>query len=257
MTSALRQQFDLSGKVAIVTGASKGIGQAIAAGLAEFGAKVVVSSRKLEAVEGVAAELRQAGAEATAVAAHVGDMNAARALVDRAVELYGGVDIVVNNAAANPFFGALVHTDEGLFDKIMHVNVQGPLEIAKRAFPIMEARGGGSIINISSVGGISPEPMLGIYSVSKAALISLSKVMAAEWGPAKVRVNAVCPGLVKTKFSAALWQSDEILNQFLSHVPLGRIAAPEEIAPLVVFLASPAAGYCTGGVYVADGGHLI
>lgn len=257
MTASLRARFDLTGKVAIVTGASKGIGESIAAGLAEFGAQVVVSSRKLEAVEAVAGRLRERGYEATALAAHMGDMNAARGLVDRTLELYGGVDVVVNNAAANPFFGAVIHAEEALFDKIMHVNVKGPLELAKRVFPVMQERGGGSIINISSVGGLSPEPMLGIYSMSKAALVSLTKVLAAEWGPAGIRVNVICPGLVQTKFSSALWQSDEILNQFLSHVPLGRIAQPEEIAPLAVFLASNAATYCTGGVYVVDGGHTI
>lgn len=253
----IQERMSLAGKVAIVTGASKGIGLEIARGLAEFGAQVVVSSRKQEAVDEVARQLREAGADVTGIAAHVGDLGQARALVDRTVERYGGVDILVNNAAVNPVFGAVVHTDDAVFDKIMAVNVKAPLELSKRAFPIMSERGGGSIVNISSVGGLSPEPMLGLYSVSKAALISLSKVLAAEWGPAKIRVNVLCPGLVKTKFSAALWQSDEILERFLSEVPLGRIALPEEIAPLVVFLAGEAAGYCTGGVYTIDGGSTI
>ncbi len=255
--SNVRARFDLSNKVALVTGASKGIGEAIARGLAEFGARVVVSSRKQEAVEAVAQSIRAAGGEAAAVAAHVGDLEQARRLVDRTIELFGGVDIVVNNAATNPKFGAVLDTDDTIFDKIMSVNVKGPLEIAKRAFASMEQRGGGSIINISSVGGISPEPMLGLYSVSKAALVSLTKVLAKEWGPAKVRVNVICPGLVQTKFSAALWSSDDILQQFLGHVPLGRIAVPDEIAPMAVFLASEAAAYCTGGVYVVDGGHTV
>lgn len=257
MAESVKARFDLAGKVAIVTGASKGIGEAMARGLAEFGAKVVVSSRKLEAVEEVAKALRADGYEATAVAAHIGDMDQARALVDRTVEIYGGVDIVINNAATNPVFGPVIQTDEGVFDKIMSVNVKGPFELAKRAFPVMQERGGGSIINISSIGGISPEPLLGIYSVSKASLISLTKVLAAEWGPAKIRVNAICPGLVKTKFSQALWQSDEILKRFTVELPLRRIATPEEIAPLAVYLASEAGSYTTGGVFVVDGGHTI
>jgi len=257
MAESVKARFDLKGKVAVVTGASKGIGEAMARGLAEFGAQVVVSSRKLEAVEEVAKSFRADGYDATAVAAHIGDMDQARALIDRTLEIYGGVDIVINNAATNPVFGPVIQTDESVFDKIMAVNVKGPFELCKRAFPIMQERGGGSIINISSIGGISPEPLLGIYSMSKASLISLTKVMAAEWGPAHIRVNAICPGLVKTKFSQALWQSDEILKRFTVELPLRRIASPEEIAPLAVYLASDAGSYTTGGVFVVDGGHTI
>lgn len=257
MPSSVRQRWSLEGKVAIVTGASKGIGEAIALGLAEMGAQVVVSSRKQEAVDQVARSIVEAGGRALALAAHMGDMEAARALVDRTVEECGGVDIVVNNAAANPVFGPVITADEGIFDKIMAVNVKGPLELSKRAFPHMQQRGGGSIINISSIGGLHPEPMLGIYSVSKAALISLTKVLAAEWGAAGVRVNAVCPGLVRTKFSQALWDNEAILDPFLTKVPLGRVADADEIAPLVVYLASEAAAYCTGGVYTVDGGVTI
>jgi NAD(P)-dependent dehydrogenase (short-subunit alcohol dehydrogenase family) len=225
--------------------------------MAEFGAKVVVSSRKQEAVDEVAAALKTDGHDATAVACHVGDTNQLQSLVDAALETYGGIDIVVNNAAANPYFGPVVGADDGLFDKIMGVNVRAPLELSRRAFPTMEKRGGGAVINISSIGGLSPEPMLGLYSVSKAALISLTKVLAAEWGPAKIRVNAICPGLVKTKFSRALWENDDVLRRFETELPLRRIASPEEIAPLAVFLASEAASYCTGGVYTVDGGHTI
>ncbi|MBI2825261.1 MAG: glucose 1-dehydrogenase [Planctomycetia bacterium] len=257
MAESIRARFDLSGKVAIVTGASKGIGEAIARGLAEFGAKVVVSSRKHEAVEAVAKAIQSAGGEAAAFAAHAGSTSDLHALVDKTVQRFGGVDIVVNNAAANPVFGPIVNADEGVFDKIMAVNVKGPLELAKRAFPIMAERGGGSVINISSIGGISPEPFLGIYSVSKTALISLTKVLAAEWGAAGVRVNAICPGLVQTKFSAALWQDEANLKRFVEQLPLGRMAQPEEIAPMAIFLAGKGAEYCTGGVYVVDGGHTI
>ncbi len=253
----VRERLDLAGKVAIVTGASKGIGLAIATGLAELGARVVVSSRKQEAVEAAARGIRERGGEAAAVAAHVGEPDAMRGLVERTRALFGGVDIVVNNAGANPFFGPLLRAEEAVFDKIMAVNVKGPLELAKAAHPSMVERGGGSIVNIASVGGLRPERMLGLYSVSKAALVSLTKVLAAEWAAGGVRVNAICPGLVRTKFSAALWQDEKLLRDFLARVPLARIAEPEEIAPLAVFLASDAAAYCTGGVYTVDGGQTI
>jgi NAD(P)-dependent dehydrogenase (short-subunit alcohol dehydrogenase family) len=252
-----RELFDLKGKVAIVTGASKGIGEAIARGLAAFGARVVLSSRKLESVETVAKSIREQGGEAVAVAAHVGDTAALRTLVERTVEAFGGIDIVVNNAATNPVYGPLLQADEGVFDKIMAVNVRGPLELAKLAHPHMVKRGGGSVINISSIGGISPEPLLGLYSVSKAALVSLTKVMAQEWGRDNVRANVICPGLVRTKFSAALWQNEQVLKEFTQALPLGRIAEPHEMVGLALFLAAPASSYCTGGVYVADGGHTL
>lgn len=257
MSSSVHDKLNLAGKVAIVTGASKGIGAAIARGLAEFGAKVVVSSRKQEAVDEVAAAIKSDGFEATGIAAHVGDASARQSLVDRTVETYGGVDILINNAAINPVFGPVLQTDEAVFDKIIGVNLKAPFELSKMVFPILRDRGGGAIVNISSVGGLRPEPMLGIYSVSKAALVSLTKVLAAEWGPGNVRVNAICPGLVKTKFSRALWENEEILKHAVERLPLRRIAQPEEIAPMAVLLASGAAGFCTGGVYTIDGGHAI
>jgi NAD(P)-dependent dehydrogenase (short-subunit alcohol dehydrogenase family) len=257
MTDTLRKLFDLTGKVAIVTGASKGIGEAIARGLAAFGARVVVNSRKQASVEGVAGSIRQAGGEAVAVAAHVGDASAIHDLVARTRELFGGLDVVVNNAAVNPVYGPLLKMGDDAFDKIMSVNVKGPLELARRAHPLLLERGGGSIINISSVGGIRPEPMLSLYSASKAALISLTKAMAQEWAADGVRANVICPGLVQTKFSAALWQNQDVLKRFVQRVPLGRIAQPEEVVGLAVFLASSASSYCTGGVYTVDGGHTI
>jgi NAD(P)-dependent dehydrogenase (short-subunit alcohol dehydrogenase family) len=249
-------RFRLDGKVAIVTGASKGIGAAIAHGLAEFGAAVVVSSRKQDAVDAVAAEITDAGFHAVGRAAHMGDLDDVATLVNFATELFGGIDIVVNNAAANPVFGPIQHTDQRAFAKIIEVNLQGPFELCKLAYPSMKARGGGSVINISSIGGIKPERMIGMYSASKAALISMTQAMAQDWGADNIRANAVCPGLIKTKFSAALWQNDAILDQFLQHIPLGRIGSPEDVAALAVFLASDAAAYCTGGVYLVDGGYL-
>lgn len=247
--------FDLRDKVAIITGASKGIGKAIAHALGDHGAKVVVSSRSQEAVDEVAVELSSAGIEARGIAAHMGEPENIQQLVDHAVEEFGGVDILVNNAATNPVFGPLLQTDAAIFDKIMSVNVKGPFELAKKVQPIMMARGGGSIINISSIGGISPENLLGIYSVSKAALISLTKVMAKEWGGAGIRANVVCPGLIKTKFSQALWSNEKMLKHITGDIPLPRMGLPEEVSGLAVFLASGASSYCTGGVYTVDGGY--
>ena len=257
MTHNVRDQFDLTGKVAIVTGASKGIGQAIALGLGQCGAQVVVSSRKQEAVDAVVAEFQQAGVKATAVACHMGDMAAIDDLVAKTIDAHGGIDIVVNNAATNPVFGPLVEQQEKAFDQIINVNIKGPLELAKKAYQSMASRGGGSVINISSVGGVRPERGLAIYSMSKASLISLTKSMAQEWGPAGIRVNAILPGLIQTKFSTALWQNEKLMKQFLQMIPLGRIGQPEEMAALAVFLAAPASQYCTGAVFTADGGLTI
>ena len=247
--------FQLDGKVAIVTGASKGIGEAMARGLAEFGAKVVVSSRKREAVDAVAETFQNDGLEAVAIAANMGNVEEAHALVDQSVDAYGGIDIIVNNAAANPVFGPIQKTDERAFDKIIDVNLKGPFELCKKAYPILKQRGGGSIIHISSIGGLTPEQGIGIYSVSKAGLINLTKAMAQDWGADNIRVNAICPGLIKTKFSEALWGNEPILARFLQHIPLNRVGTCDEIAGLAVYLASDAATYCTGGVYLVDGGH--
>jgi NAD(P)-dependent dehydrogenase (short-subunit alcohol dehydrogenase family) len=250
------RRFRLDGRVALVTGASKGIGESIARALAEAGARVVVSSRKQEAVDEVAHAIAAAGGDAIAVAANVGRLDEARALVDRAAAHYGGVDVVVNNAATNPVYGPVVDTDEGVFDKIMAVNVKGPLEVCRRAYPLMKGRGGGSVVNISSIGGVSPEPGLGLYSVSKSAVVMLTKVLAQEWGPDGIRANVVCPGLIKTKFSQALWGDDRLLRHTLAQQPLKRIGVPDDVAGLALFLASDAAAYCTGGVYMVDGGYL-
>jgi NAD(P)-dependent dehydrogenase (short-subunit alcohol dehydrogenase family) len=248
--------FDLTNKAAIVTGASKGIGEAIARGLAEFGARVVVSSRKQEAVEAVAARFRKDGLNATAVAAHVGDSSAVHRLVDETVRLSGRLDVVVNNAGTNPVYGPLLEADGQAFDKIVSINLKGPLELARAAYPHLRERGG-SIVNISSIGGLTPEPGLGLYSVSKAALLSLTKVMAHEWGRDGIRVNAICPGLIQTKFSAALWQDEQVLQRFLREVPLGRIGQPDDIVGLAVYLASDASRYCNGAILTVDGGYTI
>ena len=227
----------------------------MARGLAEFGAKVVVSSRKQNAVDAVADAFKADGLEATGIAANVGSLDDIANLVDKTVEIYGGLDILINNAAANPVFGPIQNTDERAFDKIIDINLKGPFELCKKAYPILKQRGGGSIIHISSIGGLKPEAGIGIYSVSKAAIINLTQAMAQDWGPDNIRVNAICPGLIKTKFSEALWQNDEILDRFVKQIPLGKPGEPDNIAGLAVFLASEAAAYCTGGAYLVDGGY--
>ena len=249
--------FSLTNKVALITGASKGIGRAIAELYAEAGAKVVVSSRKLEAVEEVAQAIRSKGQEATAIVCKVGDLADTNRLVEETIKHYGTIDILVNNAAVNPVFGPIVETTESAFDKIINVNVKGPFELSKLVYPIMKEKKSGSVINISSIGGIRPEPGLGIYSMSKAALISLSKVMAKEWGESNIRVNVICPGLIKTKFSEALWTNDKIMGVMMKMLSLKRVGTSEEIAALALYLASDASAYSTGAIFTADGGLTI
>ena len=203
----------------------------------------------------VAASIRAKGGRAVAIAAHVGDPDAIGRLVDGAVQQCGGIDIVVNNAATNPVFGPLLDCDAGAFQKIYDVNVRGPLLLCQRAFPHLVARGGGALVQIASIGGITPEPGLGIYSTSKAALISLSKAMALEWGGAGIRSNVICPGLTKTRFAEAIWSDEHMANVAVGTQPIARVAEPDEIAGMALFLASPASSYCTGGVYPVDGGH--
>lgn len=253
----IKQQFDLSGKVAIVTGSSKGIGESIAKALAQYGASVLISSRNQEAVEQVASSFRADGLEAHGIACHVGSEEQIDALIEGTVGKYGGVDILVNNAAINPTYGPLVENGVDIFDKVMSVNVRGCHYLSNKCHPIMKERGGGSIINISSVEGLKPSQGLGIYSVSKAALIMLTKSQAKEWGVDGIRSNAICPGLIKTKLSSGLWQNDQIRSQFENFLPSGRIALPDEMAGLAVFLASEASSYATGGVFTNDGGFML
>jgi dehydrogenase/reductase SDR family member 4 len=253
----MQNPFSLEGKVALVTGASKGIGQAIAEYYAAAGAKVIVSSRKQEAVDAVATEIKKKGFEATAIACHMGDMSDVQRLAESAISKYGTIDILVNNAATNPVFGPVVDTTQEAFDKIISVNVKGPFELVKKIYPLMKEKKSGSIINISSIGGLRPEAGLGIYSMSKAALISLTKVMAKEWGDDNIRANAICPGLIKTKFSESLWSNDKMMAMMMKVLPIKRVGTAEEIAALALYLAADASAYCTGSVFTADGGFTI
>jgi len=253
----IASRFDLSGKVAIVTGSSKGIGLSIAQGLAENGAKVVISSRKQEAVDAVAEDFKSKGLEAVGIACHIGDAQQRQQLVDTTMKTYGRIDVLVNNAAINPFYGPLEASNEDIFDKIMDVNVKAPWLLSNLVQPHMKENGGGSVINISSVEGLHPGFRLGLYSMTKSALIMLTKNQAKEWGPHGIRANVVCPGLIKTKFSESLWSNDKLVGMYTNTIPLRRVAAPEEMAGLVMLLASDAGSYMTGGVYTADGGYLI
>jgi NAD(P)-dependent dehydrogenase (short-subunit alcohol dehydrogenase family) len=252
-------KVDLTGKVAVVTGASKGIGRAIAERLALSGAKVCVSSRNLKACEAVRDSIVKSQGTAIAVAADTSDPQALSYLVDETIEKFGTIDILVNNAATSPIFGPVEETSEAGFDKIMAVNVRGPFTLSKLILPHFKKKNSGSIINIGSIGAVRPEEALGIYSMSKAALLSLTKVLAKEWGPYGVRVNCVCPGLVKTKFNESVWESPpNRVDHFLMRTPMKRIATPEEIAPFVVFLASDSmSGFSTGGVFTIDSGMTL
>ena len=254
---SISNKLRLDNKVAIITGASKGIGKSIARALGQQGAKVVIASRKQEAVDETAKEFLAEGIEAIGIAAHMGDREQIKNLVEQTIKHFGGIDIIVNNAATNPSFGPITESDNSVFDKIMDVNVKGPLELSKLAYPVMKQRGGGSVINISSIEGITPGTGLGLYSVSKAALIALTKVLAKEWGGSLIRANVICPGLIQTKFSEALTANEKILKHILAKQALPQLAEPEDIAGLALFLASDASSFCTGAVFTADGGYTI
>jgi dehydrogenase/reductase SDR family member 4 len=187
----------------------------------------------------------------------VGKLEELDNLVSRTIDKWGQIDILVNNAATNPVFGPVHNTSLEAYDKIMDVNLKAPFQLMKLCYPFLQASAGASVINISSIGGISPEPGLGIYSVSKAALISMTKVFAKEWGDDNIRVNAICPGLINTKFSEALWSNDKIVNSMMKMLALKRVGKSEEIAAMALFLASSAASYTTGTVLTADGGFTV
>lgn len=252
-----KSPFDLSGKVALVTGSTRGIGKSMAEEMARAGAKVVVSSRKAEACEQVRAEFEKAGYEVLAQPCNVSRKEELQALVDAAVKRWGRVDIAVSNAASNPYYGPLAQIPDEAFDKIMLNNVKSVLWLAAMTLPGMAGRGGGSFISVGSIGGILANTVIGAYGMSKAADHHLVRNLAAEWGPKNVRVNAIAPGLIKTDFAKALWEDDTRRREREAATPLRRIGEPKDIGAIAVFLASEAAAFITGQCIVADGGVTI
>lgn len=250
--------FDLSDKIALVTGASRGIGESIARTLAAHGARVIVSSRKADGCERVASAIRDEGGAAEARVCHIGELEQIQALMAAIEAAHGRLDILVNNAAANPYFGPIVDTDLRAFQKTVDVNIRGYFFASSLGVKLMAKHGGGAIVNVASVNGIVPGHWQGVYSITKAAIIGMTKAFAKECASAGVRVNAIAPGATDTKFAAALIHSqDEAIKRMTTHVPLGRVAQPDEMAGAVLYLASPAASYTTGACLVIDGGYLI
>jgi dehydrogenase/reductase SDR family member 4 len=248
--------FSLAGKVALVTGGSRGIGKAIAVGLAKFGADVVVTSRKLPDLEEVAAEIKGMGRKSMAVATHVGRTDEIAALVPRVKDEFGRIDILVNNAATNPTMDPALDVEERAWDSIMNLNLKGLFFLSQAVARVMKEQGGGTIINVASVAGITPD-ILPVYSISKAGVIMATKVMAQQWAQYNIRANALAPGLIKTRFSQALWDNEDILQGAMLFTPMRRAGEPDEMVGSVVFLASDASSYVTGQVLVADGGVAI
>lgn len=249
--------FSLTGKVALVTGSSRGIGRACAEELARLGARVVVSSRKLDACEAVVAAIRAAGGEACAIPCNVSRKEEVLALADQALERFGRVDVLVCNAAVNPAMGPMAQGTDDQFDKILSANVKSQLWLCNRLIPQMAERGAGSVIVISSIAGLTGQRALGLYGISKAADLALVRNLAVEWGSKGVRANAVAPGLVRTDMARALWENPAIYQAVTRSAALGRIGEPQEIAAAVCFLASDACRFMTGQTLVVDGGALV
>ncbi|MCK8785798.1 SDR family oxidoreductase [Roseomonas sp. NAR14] len=252
--SAAANLFDLAGKVAVVTGGSKGIGRAIAERLAQHGARVVVASRRLDACQEVVDGIAARGGEAMALACNIGRKPELQALVDATLARWGRIDALVCNAAVNPYFGPAIDMPDEAFDKIMASNVRSNLWLAHMVLPGMAERGEGSVIIISSIGGLRGSPTLGAYGISKAADMQLARNLAVEWGPRGIRANCIAPGLVRTDFARALWEDPANLRKRTRDTPLQRIGEPDEIAGAAVFLASPASTFMTGQTIVIDGG---
>ncbi|WP_457090914.1 SDR family NAD(P)-dependent oxidoreductase [Microvirga sp. P5_D2] len=249
--------FDVRGKVVLITGASRGIGRATAIQLAENGAKVVISSRKQNACDAVVEEIRAFGGEAIAKACHVGDRAQVESLVSHVNEVWGGIDVLVCNAATNPVYGPAANLTDELFGKIMTVNVHSTIWLCNLVLPQMAERGGGSVVILSSIAALRGSATIGAYGMSKAAEAAIARNLAVEWGPKGIRVNAIAPGVVNTDFAKELVNDPVRRAQMENRTPLRRFGEPRDIAGIVHFLASPASAYITGQVIVADGGETI
>lgn len=249
--------FDLKGRIALVSGASRGIGEAIARLLAEQGAHVIVSSRKLDGCEPVADAIRASGGSAEAFACNVGDMDAIQALFAHIRSAHGRLDICVNNGAANPYFGHVLDTDLAAFQKTVDVNIRGYFFMSVEAGKLMREQGRGAIVNTASVNALQPGPMQGIYSITKAAVVNMTRVFAKECGGLGIRCNAILPGLTKTRFAGALFSNDEIYQTAIEKIPMQRHAEPEEMAGAVLYLVSDASSYTNGECIVVDGGLTV
>lgn len=249
--------FSLKGKVAVVTGSSRGIGRATAEMFAAAGARVVVSSRTAEACTPVAAAIQDAGGEAIVVPCHIGKKEELQNLVDVTKNKWGQIDVLVCNAAINPAYGPMADLKDDAFDKIMGTNVRSTFQLCNMVLPDMAKNGGGSVVILSSIAGIRGNSVIGAYGMSKAAEASLARNLAVEWGPQNIRVNALAPGLIKTDFARALWEDPVRLKRAENQTPLRRIGDPVDIAATALFLASDAAAYMTGQTIVADGGETI
>ena len=249
--------FDLSGRIAAVTGASRGIGAAVAHLLAAHGAHVIVSSRKSEDCQKVVDAIRTVGGSAEAIGCHIGEMTQIGAFFQTVEDKHGRLDILVNNAATNPYFGPIADTTPEAFQKTVDVNIRGYFFMSANGARLMARNGGGAIVNVASVNGVIPGPLQGIYSITKAAVISMTHAFAKECAPMGVRVNALLPGATDTRFAAALVKNPAILKQALAHIPANRVAQPEEMAGAVLYLVSSAASYTTGACLPVDGGYLL
>lgn len=246
--------FSLKGKVALVTGGSRGIGRAIALAFAEAGAKVAISARKLPDLEAVAQEIKTMGKECLPVASHVAKVEECKALVEQVKQKFGKIDILVNNAGTNPYPGPIMDAEEWAWDTTMNVNLKGPFILSQLVARMMKEQGGGCIINMSSVAGLRPGG-LPIYSVSKAGLIMLTETMAREFGKYNIRVNAIAPGVVMTRLSEMLWKDPKATEEAIKRNTIARLGVPEDIAAAALYLASDAAGYVTGVTLSVDGGE--
>lgn len=248
--------FSLKNKIALITGASRGIGEAIALTLAEYGAHCILASRKLAGLQAVKDKIEKKGGQAHAVACHTGNLSQITELFDHIKTKFDRLDILINNAATNPYFGAMLNADENAWDKTNEVNLKGPFFITQHAARLMEKSGGGAIVNVASINGVHPIPLQGIYSITKAGLISMTKAFAKELAPKNIRVNALLPGLTETHFAEALIKNESIYKYALQQIPLGRHAQPMEMAGAVLYLVSDAASYTTGACIICDGGAL-